>query len=68
MKIRFAILVEFEVEDLATTNPPDENWAGYTPTRRDAADYVRDAVSSWGGQYPPTHPFFPRNMKIIAIR
>jgi len=68
MKTRFAILVEFEVENMATFDPPDENWYGFNPTRKDAVSYVRDAIGSWGGQLHPTHPFFPRNLRIIAVR
>lgn len=64
MKIKFAVLVEIEVEDMSTGEPPCESWHGYTPSRRHVTDYVRDAVSSWGGQFHPTDPFFPKNITV----
>lgn len=49
---------------------PTEAWnmpefsAGGPANRRSVMGYVRDAVKSWGGQFPPDHPMFPTNIKV----
>lgn len=37
-------------------------------TRDDVAQYVADAVTYWGGQYPPAHVFFSRNIEDVVVR
>lgn len=34
----------------------------------DVKDFVVDAVSCWGGQFRPDHPFFPSNMKVTKTK
>ena len=66
MKRHFSFLVEIDVEDMSIVDPPDEHWYGYNPKRSDAKNYVKVAVSTWGGQYHPTDPFFPTNIKVTV--
>lgn len=56
---RFTIKVTLIVPDTTgDVDPDDTRYRGYKPTRKNALEYVEDAVSSWGGQRHPTDPFF----------
>lgn len=64
MKLKFAVLVEIEIENTEDYYDEDNEIAGYKPTLQHVTEFVRSAVQSWGGQLHPVDPFFPTHLKV----
>lgn len=70
--MKFRLTVTVDIEDPVIWVLDDEGW----PTQRDmgrlskddVADYIADAVHSWGGQFAPGDVFFPRNIRSVTVR
>lgn len=56
--MKFAFRVTIEVEDTSDETSWGDEFQGYKATREQAHQYIQDAVQSWGGQFPPSDPFF----------
>jgi hypothetical protein len=60
-KTAYEFVVRVTVPDTSDRPPDDGVRWGYKPNRKEVRSFIRDAVNSWGGQYHPDTPFFPRN-------
>lgn len=69
MKIRMTVTVNLEDPEVyKLDNEGRPLFSTGKVEREDVGQYVLDAVQCWGGQLPPGHVFFPRNLRSVRVQ
>lgn len=70
MKIRMTVIVDLKDQNVYELD--DDGWAIGEPLgpigRVAVGEYVRDAVSAWGGQFAAGDPLFSSNIRSVRVQ
>lgn len=70
--MKFRMTVTVDIVDTYLYTLDNAGWpisnTGERINKVDVMEYVAEATSTWGGQFPPGDPLFPTNIRSVTVR